>query len=495
MTTRRDFIKKTTGITAGFTIIPSFTLSGLGYKVPSDKLNIVGIGVGGKGFANLKAMSSENIIGLCDVDWKYAEECFNNFPDAKKYWDWRKMFDELGKSIDGVLIATPDHTHAVISSAAIQMGKHVYCQKPLTHSIFESRLLSSLAEKYKIASQMGNQGSSGDDVHKICEWIWNGEIGEVHEVHAWTNRPIWSQGLQRPSQEMKIPETLNWDLFIGPAPMRPYNEIYHPWNWRGWWDYGTGAFGDMACHILDPPYRALKLGFPEIVRGYSTEINTESAPQAETVEYIFPARKSLPKIYMPPVKVYWYDGGFLPMLSDLIPAGENLMEDGMGGCLFIGSKDSLLCNTGGFNPRLLSGRIPKVESYLKRIQGYSGSEYIDGPHENDWIRACKESPENRIETASNFSFSGPLNEMVLLGVLAVRMQGLEKALEWDSENMMISNISTNEILNVITRNDLIVKEGHPTFNRKYAELNAIETVSEYIKHTYREGWELPDIPK
>ena len=246
MTSRRNFIKKSAIAAAGLYIFPSNVISGLGHKAPSDKLNIVGIGVGGKGHPNLVGMNTENIIGLCDVDWAYSKNCFNDFPKAKRYKDWRKMFDEIGKEIDGVMISTPDHTHAIIAATALTLNKHVYCQKPLTHSIYESRLLTRLAAKHKVATQMGNQGNSGDGVRQVCEWIWNGEIGEVREVHAWTDRPILPQGLQRPKEVVKVPSTLDWDNFIGPAPFRPYNPVYTPWNWRGWWDFGTGAFGEMS---------------------------------------------------------------------------------------------------------------------------------------------------------------------------------------------------------------------------------------------------------
>ncbi|MFC2089477.1 Gfo/Idh/MocA family protein, partial [Bacteroidota bacterium] len=446
---RRDFIKHTGIMTAGITIVPSHVVSGLGHKAPSDKLNIVGVGIGGKGHPNLMAMNTENIIGLCDVDWKYAQGCFDEFPKAKKFWDWRKMFEELGDSMDAVMVATADHTHAIIAATAITMGKHVYCQKPLTHSVYESRLLTRLAEKYKVATQMGNQGNSGDGVRQLCEWLWNNEIGEIREVHAWTDRPIWPQGLERPTEKMEVPDTLNWDLFIGPAPMRPYHEIYTPWNWRGWWDFGTGAFGDMACHVLDPVYQSLRLGYPDLIRGSSTLINTESAPHAETVEFSFPERDKYKELDLPGVKVQWYDGGLLPNHTDLLPAGENLMADGLGGCLFIGSKDALMCGCGGFNPRLLSGRIPEVKPYLRRMPG-GVTGYIDGPHEQDWIRACKESSKNRTETSSNFAYSGPFNEMVALGVLAIRLQGLNKALEWDGENMEFKNIPENEELKIVS---------------------------------------------
>jgi hypothetical protein len=489
---RRDFLKKSAATLAGITIVPSYVVSGLGYKTPSDTLNIVGVGVGGKGLPNLKAMKPENIIGLCDVDWKYAQNCFDTFPQAKKYYDWRKMFDELGESMDAVMVATADHTHAIVAATAITMGKHVYCQKPLTHSVYESRLLTKLTKKHQVATQMGNQGNSGDGVRQVCEWLWNNEIGEIKEVHAWTNRPIWPQGLERPKQKMTAPETLDWDSFIGPAPMRPYHEIYTPWNWRGWWDFGTGAFGDMACHVLDPVYQALKLGYPYAIQGSSTLLNTESAPQAEKVKFSFPKRDIYKNLNMPPVDVYWYDGGLLPDRPENMPEGENFMADGLGGCMFVGSKDTLMCGSGGFNPRLLSGTVPDVKPYLRRIPGMTG--YKDGPHEQDWIRACRESPENRMEGTSNFMYAGPFNEMVLLGVLAIRLQSLNKILEWDAENMKVTNISKNEILKVVLSDDFKIIEGHPHFNTKYEKFNALEATNEYINHTYREGWKLPDMP-
>jgi len=490
---RRDFLKKAGLISAGITIVPSSVISGLGKKAPSDKLNIAGIGIGGKGHVNIHGMASENIVGLCDTDWKYADKCFKEFPKAKKYWDWRKMLDEMGKSIDAIMVATADHTHAGVTATALTLGKHVYCQKPLTHTVYESRLLTKLAAKHKVATQMGNQGNSHDDVRKLCEWIWNNEIGEIREVHAWTDRPIWPQGVSRPSKVMPVPKTMNWDLFIGPAPTRPFHETYTPWNWRGWWDFGTGAFGDMACHVLDPVYRALKLGYPDMVRGSSTSINTESAPQAETVEFSFPVRQYMEKLAMPPVKVHWYDGGLLPNLTNILPAGENLMADGLGGCLFIGSKDSLMCGCGGYNPRLMSGRVPEVAPYLRRVPG-GNVFYPDGPHEQDWIRACKESPENRTEGSSNFAYSGPFNEMVLLGVLAIRLQGLNKALDWDGNNMRFNNLSPDEELKIMTSDDFKVVDGHPTFDKKFKTFNALESAEGYIKKKYRQGWTLPDMP-
>jgi len=489
---RRKFINASATTALGFTIVPSKVLGKtLGYIAPSDKLNIAGIGIGGKGAVNIATMTTENIVALCDVDWNYSKKVFEKYPDAKRYWDYRKMFDEMGKDIDAVMIATPDHTHAIIAAEAIVMGKHVFCQKPLTHSVYESRLLTQLARNYKVATQMGNQGNSSPEVRTIQEWIANGEIGEVTEAHAWTNRPIWPQGLSRPADEMKVPNTLNWDMFIGPAPMRPYHRAYHPWDWRGWWDFGTGALGDMACHILDPIYSALELSYPTAVQGSSTAINTDGAPQAEKVEYTFPARKSGSKVKMPEVKVHWYDGGIMPSRPDELPDREPLMSDNMGACLFVGTKDKLMCNLGGINPRLLSGRKPNIPETLRRVPGYKVGGIQDEPHAQDWIRACKESPENRVQPSSNFDFSGPFNEMVVIGVLAVRLQALNRTLQWDGENMRFTNISDTDELPVTTVGEYTVKDGHPSFASKSVQLNAKKTVEEFIKHNYRKGWKLP----
>lgn len=493
---RRSFLKTAGAGAMGISIVPSHVLGGtLGHIAPSDKLNIAGIGIGGKGHVNLRAMETENIVALCDVDWKYANGCFENYPKAKRYWDWRRMFDEMGDDIDAVMIATSDHTHAAIAATAIKAGKHVYCQKPLTHSVYESRLLTRLASEYQVATQMGNQGNSAPEARTVEEWIWSGEIGEVKEVHAWTNRPIWPQGLQRPIEIQSPPESMNWDLFIGPAAMRPYHEIYTPWNWRGWWDFGTGALGDMACHILNPVFSSLQLGNPIKVQGSSTLVNTESAPQAEVVEYTFPERSNLHegvKVKMPEVKVFWHDGGMMPSRPLELADGEPIMEDGMGGCIFVGSKDKLICNLGGIHPRLLSTREPKVPETLRRVSNYPTGGIQDGPHEQDWIRACKENPDSRIQAMSNFDQAGPFNEMVVMGVLAVRLQSLDRELRWDGVNMKFTNISANDQLRVVKSDDFRVIEGHPHFDTKYVNLPALETVEEYIKHNYREGWSLPE---
>jgi len=484
---RRSFLATTSAVAAGVTILPSNVIAGLGHKAPSDKLNIAGIGIGGMGFANLKNLKSENIVGLCDVDWKYAEGCFNMFPDAKKYKDWRVMFDELGKSIDGVMVATADHTHAIIASHAITMGKHVYVQKPLTHTVYESRLLTKLAAKYNIASQMGNQGSSAEGVSLTCEWLANGEIGDVTKVEAFTDRPIWPQGLNTPKQGQWVPETLDWDLFTGPAQMRPYNEIYHPWNWRGWWAYGTGALGDMACHILHPVFVGLELGYPTKAQGNSTLLLQDCAPSAQSVKLTFPARtpKKKMKMKLPQVEVFWYDGGIKPMLPDGWPAGKD--PNNSGGCvIFHGTKDKLICGCYGKDPWLLSGRVPEAPKFRRRI---------DISHEMDWVRACKESPESRVKTASDFSEAGPFNEMVVMGVLAVRLQTLNKELIWDGPNMKFTNITDDEQIKIVIEDGFKIHDGHPTFNKTYTDpVPATQFAAELIKHTYRKPWSLPEMP-
>ncbi len=489
---RRNFLKKGIVATTAFTIVPNVILGkSHGYIAPSDKLNVAVVGIGGMGNQNLTHLQSENIVALCDVDWKYAKHVFESYPKAKRYWDYRKMYEEMGKSIDGVVIATADHTHAIITADAMTMGKHVYCQKPLTHSVYESRLLTKLAAKYKVATQMGNQGASGEGVNQICEWIWNGEIGEVVEVEAFTDRPIWAQGLMPPTKADKIPSTLNWDLFTGPASMRPFNNLYHPWSWRGWWSYGTGALGDMACHILHPVFKALKLLYPIKVQGSSTLLLTECAPQAQHIQLTFPKRPNLPKVAMPEVEVHWYDGGWRPSVPENFPAGKDMNYQG-GGVIFHGTKDTLICGCYGLEPWLLSGRVPNAPKVCRRILG---DDIHGGKHEQDWVRACKESPENRILTSSDFSEAGPFNEMVVMGVLAVRLQGLNKILEWDGENMSFTNISDCETLRICKRDGFVVVDGHPMFQKDWTDdLNAKIFSEELIKHNYRQGWCLPDMP-
>ena len=486
---RRKFLKTGAAALAGITIAPSSILGmSHGHVSPTDKLNLAAVGIGGMGHTNINNVKgTENIVALCDVDWKYAKGVFDEFPNAKKYWDYRKMYDEMGKSIDGVIIATADHTHAIITADAMTMGKHVYCQKPLTHSVYESRLLTKLAASTGVVTQMGNQGASGEGTDLVCEWIWNGEIGEVTKVECATDRPIWPQGLNAPEKADRIPNTLNWDLFTGPAKLNPYNNVYHPWNWRGWWDYGTGALGDMACHILHQPFRALKLGYPTKVEGSSTLLLSACAPQAQHVKMIFPARDNMPKVALPEVEVHWYDGGMMPERPKGFPEGKQLMGPGGGLTIFHGTKDTLICGCYGEQPFLLSGRVPNAPKVCRRVKC---------SHEMDWVRACKEDKSNRVMPKADFSESGPMNEMVVMGVLAIRLQGLNKTLEWDGANMRFTNIGDDETLRTVIKDGFKIHNGHPSFDKTWTDpVNAKAFAEELIKHNYREGWKLPDMPR
>jgi predicted dehydrogenase len=483
---RRDFLGRAAAISAGFTIVPSSVVSGMGKKLPSETLNIAGVGVGGRGASVLRAMKeTENIVALCDVDWRYSQGVFDEYPDAKKYWDWRVMFDEMGDDIDAVVVATADHSHAIVAAHAMEMGKHVYVEKPLTHTVYESRLLTKLAEKHRVATQMGNQGASGEGVNLMVEWVANGEIGEVRKVEAFTDRPIWPQGLNTPPAQ-SVPDTLNWDLFIGPAQMRPYNEIYTPWNFRGWWDFGTGALGDMACHILHPAFMALELGYPTRVQGSSTLLLQDSAPTAEKVKLVYPERESSFGM-LPEVEVFWYDGGIQPMKPEGWPEGKDMNVQG-GGVLFHGSEDTLVCGCYGAEPFLLSGRMPNVPKTERRVETN---------HQMDWVRACKESPEARVAAKSAFdkANAGPFNEMVVMGVLAVRLQELDKELEWNGENMEFTNINPNEFIRIIIEDGFEINDGHPSFNREVTDpISAQRFAQNLIRKQYRDGWSLPDMP-
>ena len=364
-------------------------------------------------------------------------------------------------------------------------GKHVYCEKPLTRTVYESRLLTKLAAKAGVATQMGNQGASGEGVNLVCEWIWNGEIGEVTHVDAFTDRPIWPQGLEHPDKVEPIPDTLNWDAWIGPAPMRDYNSIYTPWNFRGWWDFGTGALGDMACHVLHPVFKALDLRYPSKIQGTSTPLMAESCPSAEQIKYTFPARDNRPKVAMPEVELTWCDGGLHPYRPEFAQIGKDL-NNGGGGVIFYGTKDTLVCGSYGRDPYLISGRVPNAPKVCRRVTTN---------HQRDWVRACMESPETRTKTTSDFSEAGPFNEMIAMGVVAIRLQGLNQVLEWDGENMKFTNIPEKATVRAMIKDGFSIHDGHPTFNKQYTEpVNAREFAAELIKPKYREGYVLPDMP-
>jgi len=430
---RRDFLG-TAATVAAFTIIPRHVLGGPNNTSPSEKLNIAGIGVGGRGASVLQAVESQNIVALCDVDWSRAAATFKRYPRAKQYRDFRRMLDEEEKNIDAVTVAAPDHVHAVASMAAIKRGKHVYCEKPLTHSVYEARKLAEAAREYKVATQMGNQGQASEETRLICEYIWDGAIGPVREVHVWTDRPLrglhnvyWPQGVDRPADTPRVPAELDWDLWLGPAPYRPYHPAYVPFSWRGWWDFGTGALGDIGCHSIDPVFRALRLGHPTSVQAVSTLVNTETYPVASMVHYKFPARND-----MSPVKLTWYDGGLRPPRPDELDQGEQM---GTGGTLFVGDKGKMLGHR--LIPQSRAKEYGKPPQVLPRSPG----------HFVEWIEACKGGKP----AGSNFDHAGPLAEVVLLGNVALRPQLRETLtrteLFWDGPGMKITNVpEANEFL-------------------------------------------------
>jgi len=434
--TRRDFMSTAAAVTA-FTVIPRRVLGGPRRTPPSEKLNIAGVGIGGRGAGDLHELAGENIVALCDVDDEYAGRVFKNYPGAKKYRDFRRMLDRQ-KDIDAVMVATPDHSHAVIAMTAIKMGKHVYCEKPLAHSIHEVRKLTEAAREAKVATQLGNQGQASEEARLVCEFIWDDAIGPVRELHSWCNRPISPRGIDRPKDTPPIPETLDWDLWLGPAPQRPYHPCYHPFSWRGWWDFGSGVLGDIGCHQFVSIFRALKLDYPTSVEACSSGVNAETAPLASIVRYEFPARGD-----MPPLKLTWYDGGLMPARPEELE--EGLRFGNADDNLFIGDKGKMLGHR--LIPEAKSkeyGRPPKV---LPRSPG----------HHKEWINACKGGEP----AGSNFDVSGPLTEVVLLGNVALRMgqQLYEKGLKlyYDGPNMKVTNL--------------------PEANK-------------YIHSEYREGWTL-----
>ncbi len=428
---RRDFMGTAAAAMAAVTFVPRHVLGGVGQTSPSEKLNIAGVGIGGMGQNNVRACETENIVALCDVDSAYSAGVFTRYPDARTWTDFRKMLDEQ-KDIDAVIVATPDHTHAVVAMAAMQRGKHVYVQKPLTRSVYEARMLTEAARKYKVATQMGNQGHSSEEVRMVCEWIWDGAIGDVHEVHCWTNRPVWPQGIGRPAETPPVPETLDWDLWIGPSPMRPYHPTYLPFNWRAWIDFGAGALGDMGCHVMDAAFWSLKLKYPVSVEAsHSYDVqqmwtrfdNKETYPRAEVVHYQFPAREG-----MPPVKLHWYDGGILPERPEDLEPSRRIPESGS---IFVGSKGKIMCGTYSENARIIPEA--KMRSYTRPPKTIPRIENGPGGHEQDWIRACKGGPA----ASSNFDYAGPFTETVVMGNLAVLNPG--KKLEWEGENMKVTN--------------------------------------------------------
>lgn len=429
---RRTFLTGTAAAAlAGCATPRPVSLKRMGYISPNEKLNIASIGAGGKASGDIDDCASENIVALCDPDVRRAGSTFAKYPNAKQYTDYRVMLEEYGDNIDAVIVSTPDHVHATASVMAMRMGKHIYVQKPLAHNVHECRVMQRIANEYNVATQMGNQGHSGEGVRKCCEMVWSGAIGDVREVHAWTNRPIWPQGIAEPLPPQEVPESIDWDVWLGPAPYRPYNEGYAPFNWRGWYDFGVGALGDMACHILDPVNWAMQLTAPVSVECIRQEgKNSQTYPNKSIIRFDFPQRGT-----MPPVSVYWYDGGLMPPRPEGVPE-DNALADGDNGSLFIGDGGILTVGTYGGNPRLLPD---------SKMADYQFPEPLltrAPEHHRDWLRACKGGSP----ACSNFDYSAPFTEWILLGTIALRVEG---KLYWDAEAMKFTN--SNEANQYLTR--------------------------------------------
>jgi predicted dehydrogenase len=490
LSNRRDFLKDTTLAGVGFWVAGGVALTES--RAANEQLNFACIGVGGKGSSDTDHVGGlGNIVALCDIDDARLDEKAKKFPKAKKYNDFRKMLDEMGKEIDAVTVSTPDHTHAPASIMAMKMGKHVYCQKPLTHSVYEARLMRETAQRQKVATQMGNQGTASDGLRKAVEDIRAGVIGPVHEVHVWTNRPIWPQGTDAilrvstaknaalaalhgstpsSSHGPAAPKNVHWDLFLGPASVRPYDPIYHPFNWRGWWDFGTGALGDMACHTANMAFMALKLGYPTSVEAQSDEINPETYPMWARIAFDFPARGD-----MPPVRLYWYEGNqsgrrvlppieiasgrgrggqrgggrqgrgqgsagadthlvrWLQKNGRLLPEGRTLSDSGS---LLVGDKGILFSpNDYGESYSLLpekdfAGHQDPPKTLPRNGKGDSGQKA-------EWVAAIRGGSP----AMSNFDYAAMLTETILLGNVAMRVG---KKLEWDGPNMRVTNVPEAE---------------------------------------------------
>ncbi len=457
-TTRRDFLKRTALTGAGFWAAGSAgcvqPTGGPGvaqrhipkarYKSPNEKLNVACIGIGGKGTSDTAACGSENVVALCEVDWERGAKSIKRFGKAKKYHDYRVMFDEMHKEIDAVTISTPDHMHAAPAIIAMRHGMHVFCQKPLTHDIYEARQLAEMSRQYGVATQMGNQGTSSDGLRRGVEAIQAGAIGKVTEAHVWTNRPVWPQGMATPKGSDAIPENLKWDLWVGTAPKRPYKkDKYHPFSWRGWWDFGTGALGDMGCHTANMAFMALKLGSPTSAEAQNSGFEKDSFPTWSVIKLDFPARGDLP-----PVKWTWYDGAdkkppwVIKKLQSLIH-GEKLSGSGS---ILIGDKGTM------YSPHDYGAHwmlLPK-----KTFEGWQAPDRTlpkSPGHAREWLRACKDPSKPAM---SNFSYAGPLTETLLLGNIAMYTG---KKILWDGPNCKVTNCPEGDAL---------------------------------VRRTYRKGWEV-----
>ena len=457
---RRHFIRNGAAAMAGLYIVPRHVLGGVGFRAPSDMLNIAGIGAGGKGADDINHFSASgkaNIAYLCDVDDRQAAGSIAKFPKAKYYKDFRELLDKEAKNIDAVSVSTPDHTHAVAAIAAMQLGKHVYVQKPMTHDIYETRMLTQAAKRYKVVSQMGNQGASGDGVRQLVDWYKAGIIGDVTEVWCFTNRPVWPQGIPWSDKKAGVPKGLDWDLWQGTAPKKDFVENLIPFNWRGWWNYGTGALGDMGCHIIAPPFQVLELGYPSsaecsvanrFVTNWTPAYYPDSGPTASHIVLNFKGKDKKKDVVL-----HWMDGGILPERPHELGANE-LLGEGDNGVLFVGTKGKMMCGVYGANPQLLplsKTAETKVPQTIERVPNSAEGHYAA------WVEACLKGygSKEANNLSSRFDVAGPLTESVLMGNLAIRSYNIRKLqsgktdeydypgryikLLWDGDNMKITN--------------------------------------------------------
>jgi len=474
---RRNFLKATAVAAAGFLIVPRHVLGGKGFLAPSDRLTIASIGVGGKGESDINSFygsGKADIAYLCDVDDRRAANSVLKFPKAKYYKDWRELFDKEAKNFDAVSVSTPDHNHAIQTMAAMQLGKHVYVQKPLTHDIYEARVLTEAAKRYKVVTQMGNQGASGDGVRQMREWYDSNAIGDVHTVYCWTDRPVWPQGISWPGTKAEVPKELNWDLWLGTAPYKEYVDKLVPFNWRGWWDYGTGALGDMGCHQLEAPFSILGLKYAadvqasvgsvyvdEFQRGYFPE----SFPPSSHVTLTF-AKTNKTK---GPVTLHWMDGGIQPERPEELGPNE-VFGGGGNGILLIGTKGKMMAGTYARDPQLLptsrtSAFKVNKKHQLARVPGGAEGHYAQ------WVEACIAGYGN-MEVSSPFEVAGPLTEALHMANLAIRGYDIRKPkasgngydypgrgikLIWDNDNMKVTNF---------------------------------DEVNQFVKREYRSGWNM-----
>ncbi len=417
---RRDFLK-TTSLASAALAFPSI----LRAQGANNKLNIACVGVGGRGWDAVQGLKSENFVAFCDVDDARAARTYEEFPNVPRFRDYRKMLEQLGNQIDAVTVSTPDHMHFPIAMAALSLGKHVFVEKPLTHTVAEARQLDKLAREKKVATQMGNQGHANEGMRLLKEWHQAGILGEVRELHSWTDRPIWPQGVNMPDHSKMmpvVPSTLDWDLWLGVAAMREYDPAYVPFNWRGYWDFGTGALGDMGCHIMDGAYWALELTQPTRVEAISARQTTQSPPTASVVTYHFPARGNLPAL-----KWTWYDGGLMPLLPDDLEATRKLEPNGT---LVVGSKATVFTDTYYASARI----IPEVkrQALAKNLPAKTLPR-VEGGHFAEWVRACK----GGTPAGANFEYAAQVTETVLLSNVAVRAR---RPIDYDAAAMKITNL-------------------------------------------------------